>query len=440
MTSGINLAPIRLGNRVVIDWPVALAPMAGVTDAVFRGLCREHGCGYATTEFARDRALLMGIPNQLRLIDVRGDVRPVGVQIFGSDAEEMRRAAGLVIERMAPDILDINMGCPAPKVTNGQGGSSLLRDPQRAAAIVAAVTREVAPVPVTVKIRVGWDEQHKAAGAAVEIARRVIDAGAQLLTVHGRTRAQKYEGQACWDTISAVAAAVAVPVIGNGDISTPEEAAHRLRTSGCRGIAIGRAARGRPWLFGQIRAHLLGRRSGAALPGWTAGVSGRPLHHSPGHEQSSGQPPPPDPTPEERIALGLEHIRRQRASALATVREQRPRGERSEAALAQEADRMALAGLLPHVMWYVWGVPGVTAVRRALSQARSATQLADVLGDFAARRHVYAAADRAAGRLPVPDHGSCETAWAASADGGGVPGERDIQETTVTENAAAETA
>ncbi len=400
------LAPIRLGNGVVIDLPVCLSPMAGVTDAVFRGLCREHGCGYATTEFARDRALLMGIPQQLRLIDIRDDVRPVGVQIFGADPDEMRRGAGLVMEQMAPDVLDINMGCPAPKVTNGQGGSSLLRDPDRAAAIVAAVTREVAPAPVTVKIRIGWDEPHKASGAAVEVARRVVDAGAQLLTVHGRTRAQKYEGQACWDTISAVAAAVSVPVIGNGDISTPEDAAHRLRTSGCRGIAIGRASRGRPWLFRQIRAYLLELGLGdpsLAQPRETAVVAlPHPVEDAEDH-RLSGSSPMPDPSPDARIALGLEHIRRQRAAALATIREERAHGQRTEEALAQEADRMALGGLLPHVMWYVWGIPGVTAVRRALSQARTATQLADILADFAVRRHVYAAADRAAGRLPVPD-------------------------------------
>lgn len=406
---------MRLGNGVVIDWPVCLSPMAGVTDAVFRGLCREHGCGYATTEFARDRALLMGIPQQLRLIDIRDDVRPVGVQIFGADPDEMRRGAALVLERVVPDILDINMGCPAPKVTNGQGGSSLLRDPDRAAAIVAAVAREVAPTPVTVKIRIGWDEPHKAAGAAVEVARRVVDAGAQLLTVHGRTRAQKYEGQACWDTISAVAAAVPVPVIGNGDISTPEEAAHRLRTSGCRGIAIGRAARGRPWLFRQIRAHLLEVGLGDLSPA----PPRDPTEHAEDN-RLSGSFPSSDPSPEDRIALGLEHIRRQRVAALATVREERAHSQRSEEALAQEADRMALGGLLPHVMWYVWGIPGVTAVRRALSQARTATQLADILADFAVRRHVYAAADRAAGRLPALsqdpldplDHQSCETAWA----------------------------
>src|SRR5918911_1797935 len=279
--SALAPAPIRLGNGVTIEWPVALSPMAGVTDAVFRSLCREYGCGYATTEFARDKALLMGVPTQLALIDVASDVRPVGVQIFGAEPDEMRRAAALVVEQQHPDVLDINMGCPAPKVTNGQGGSSLLKEPARAQAIVAAVVAAIAPVPVTVKIRVGWNEAHKASGVAVEVAQRVVDAGAQLVAVHGRTREQKYEGQACWDTISRVAAAVPVPVLGNGDVATPEQAAHRLRTSGCAGIAIGRGARGRPWVFRQIREYLAG----------------------------GGEAVPAEPSPAERIQLGLEHIR-----------------------------------------------------------------------------------------------------------------------------------
>ena len=359
MQSLPTLRPIKLGNGVTITWPVALSPMAGVTDAVFRALCRQAGCGYATTEFARDRALLAGVPAQLALIDVSSDDRPVGVQIFGAEPDEMRRAAALVVEQQTPDVLDVNMGCPAPKVTNGQGGSSLLRDPQRAQEIVAAIAREIAPVPVTAKIRVGWNEPHKASGVAVDVARRVVDAGAQLVSVHGRTREQKYEGLACWDTISAVAAAVPVPVIGNGDIASPQDAAHRLRTSGCAGIAIGRAARGRPWIFRQIRAFLL------------------------------GQPVPPDPDRQERVALGLEHIRRQQALELATLRCHPRWQHRPEAEVFAESERKGAGALLPHVVWYVWGVPGAAAARRRLSLARTATELAGVLADFAARPDYY---------------------------------------------------
>lgn len=356
-----RLVPITLGNGVRIDWPVMLSPMAGVTDTVFRGLCREHGCGFATTEFARDRALLMGVREQLALIDLQGDVRPVAVQIFGAEPDEMRRAAALVLERSVPEVLDINMGCPAPKVTNGQGGSSLLREPARAAAIVEAVVKEIAPTPVTVKIRVGWDTAHKASGAAVDVARRVVDVGAQLVTVHGRTREQKYEGLACWDTIAAVAAAVSVPVIGNGDISTPEDAAHRVRTSGCAGISIGRGARGRPWIFRQINAYL------------------------------RGEEVPPEPGISERIALGLEHIRRQQALELERLRADPKLANRQAHTLQRDADGHAMAAMLPHVMWYVWGVPGAAAARRTLSRARSATELAEVLADFGERPERYLA-------------------------------------------------
>lgn len=339
--------------------------MAGVTDTVFRSLCRDEGCGYATTEFARDHALLLGVAEQLALTDLRDDERPAGVQIFGAEPDVMRRAAALVVERSRPDVLDINMGCPAPKVTNGQGGSSLLREPDRAAAIVRAVVQEIAPIPVTVKIRVGWNATHKASGAAVDVARRVVDAGAQLIAVHGRTREQKYEGHACWDTISAVAAAVPVPVIGNGDIATPEDAAHRLRTSGCRGVAVGRGARGRPWIFRQIRAYL------------------------------NGEVVPPEPGPVGRAALGLEHIGRQRDEerqrlADGTVRPRSPARD-----LGEEADMRVLSRMLPHVMWYVAGAPGAAAARRALSRARTGRELEDVLADFAARPEHYESVDAA---------------------------------------------
>jgi tRNA-dihydrouridine synthase B len=378
----MTLEPIRLGNGVTIEWPVMLSPMAGVTDAVFRALCREHGCGYATTEFARDRALLMGVPNQLALIDVRTDRRPVGVQIFGADPDEMRRAAALVVEQQYPDVLDINMGCPAPKVTNGQGGSSLLREPERGQAIVAAIVAEVAPTPVTVKIRVGWDAEHKASGIAVEVARRAVDAGAQLITVHGRTREQRYEGLACWDTIGEVAAAVPVPVVGNGDISTPQQAAHRLRTSGCAGISIGRGARGRPWIYRQIREFLA----------------------------SGCERAPADPPLGERVQLGLDHIARQQALELGLLREDPRFARKATTTLQDMADRRALASMLPHVMWYVWGVPGVSAVRRRLSLARSGTELADILADFMAHPDRYAptrdpaapASDTSVDATPVP--------------------------------------
>ena len=365
MPNAPSSAPIRLGNNVTIEVPVLLAPMAGVTDGVFRSLCREAGAGYATTEFARDEALLRGVRQQVDLTDLRLDARPVGVQIFGANPDVMRRAAGWVMATAAPDVLDINMGCPAPKVTNGQGGSSLLRDPDRAEAIVRAVVAEVSPAPTTVKIRVGWDDAHRDAGIAVEVARRAVDAGAQMITVHGRTRQQRYEGVACWDTIAAVAAAVPVPVIGNGDVQTPADAVHRLRTSGCAGVAIGRGARGRPWLFGQIAAAL------------------------------RGDPVPPDPELPARLALGLDHVRRQVAFEIACLEDDPANARKARATIEGLADGRALGHLLPHVMWYVWGAPGANEARRVLSKARTAVELADILADYAAHPEAYQRRDDA---------------------------------------------
>lgn len=366
MTATVGpLAPIHLGNGVTIEMPVVLAPMAGVTDGVFRALCREAGAGYATTEFARDEALLRGVRQQVDLVDLRLDRRPVGVQVFGADPATMRRAAGWVMATVAPDVLDINMGCPAPKVTNGQGGSSLLRDPDRAEAIVREAVAEVAPAPVTVKVRVGWDDAHRDAGIAAEVARRVVDAGARMVTVHGRTRQQRYEGLACWDTIAAVAAAVPVPVVGNGDIQTPADAVHRLQTSGCAGVAIGRAARGRPWLFGQVAAAV------------------------------RGEAIPPDPDLAARLAIGLAHVQRQVAYEVACLEADPANARKARATLAGMADGRALGHLLPHVMWYVWGAPGANEARRVLSKARTAVEMADLLADFAARPEAYGHRDDA---------------------------------------------
>lgn len=357
--------PIDLGNGVVIETPLLLAPMAGVTDAVFRSLCREAGAGYATTEFSRDEALLRGVRAQIDLIDLRLDPRPTGVQIFGSDPETMRRGAAFVMDRVQPAVLDINMGCPAPKVTNGQGGSSLLRDPDRAVAIVRGIVAEVAPTPTTVKMRVGWDDPHRDTGIAVDLARRLEDTGACMITVHGRTRQQRYEGLANWDVIAAVADAVAVPVIGNGDIQTPADAMHRLQTSGCAGIAIGRGARGRPWLFGQMAAAL------------------------------RGEPIPDDPGTADRLALGMEHVRRQRAYETDCLNDDPAYTRRAGETRTATVEGRALGHLLPHVMWYVWGTPGANEARRVLSRARSAGELADILADFAARPDAYRQRDDA---------------------------------------------
>ncbi|HYG59111.1 MAG TPA: tRNA-dihydrouridine synthase family protein, partial [Symbiobacteriaceae bacterium] len=230
---GTLLMPIQLGP-LTIERPLALAPMAGVTNWPFRLLCKEKGCGLVVTEFVSDKAILFDSRRTQEMIELLDGERPAGIQIFGADADSMARAAVRVVELQRPDFVDINMGCPAPKVTKGRGGSSLLKEPDNAQEIVRQVVRAVAPLPVTAKIRIGWDASSV---NAVDMARRIEDAGAVMLTVHGRTREQHYSGNADWDVIAEVARSVRISVLGNGDVTTPQQARLRLESSGCAGLA-----------------------------------------------------------------------------------------------------------------------------------------------------------------------------------------------------------
>lgn len=250
-------AAFHIGG-VTIANPVVAAPMAGVTDRAFRILAREQGCSLVCTEMISDQALIYGNPKTNILLDCRGEKGPVSMQIFGSSVEYMARAAEIVAGRGA-DIIDINMGCPTPKIVKNGEGAALMRDPERAARIVAAVVSRV-DCPVTVKMRKGWDEDSI---NAVELARLVVQAGAAAVTVHGRTRSQFYSGAADWEIIRRVKESVDVPVIGNGDVSTPEDAARMLRDTGCDGIMIGRAAAGNPWIFSRTVHYLA---TGEILP------------------------------------------------------------------------------------------------------------------------------------------------------------------------------
>ncbi len=232
--------------------------MAGITDRAFRILAREHGCGLVCTEMISDQALLYGNPKTNILLDCRGEQGPISMQIFGSRVEYMARAAEIVAGRGA-DIIDINMGCPTPKIVKNGEGAALMRNPALAADIVAAVVERV-DCPVTVKMRKGWDE---ASVNAVELARLVVRAGAAAVTVHGRTREQLYSGRADWEIIRRVREAVDVPVIGNGDVRSPEDAARMLEETGCDGVMIGRAAMGNPWIFSRTLHYLA---TGELLP------------------------------------------------------------------------------------------------------------------------------------------------------------------------------
>ena len=234
-----------------IDPRVILAPMAGVTDKPFRLLCKRLGAGLAVSEMTTSDPRFWTTAKSLHRMDHAGEPDPVSVQIAGTVPEVMAAAARFNVEHGA-QLIDINMGCPAKKVCNSWAGSALMREPLLVARILAAVVQAV-DVPVTLKIRTGWDAEHR---NALEIARIAEDAGIAALAVHGRTRDQQYSGQAEYDTIAAIKAAAGIPVIANGDIDSPEKAAFVLQATGADAVMIGRAAQGRPWLLGQV-AHFL---------------------------------------------------------------------------------------------------------------------------------------------------------------------------------------
>jgi tRNA-dihydrouridine synthase B len=253
---------LQIGN-IVLENRLFVAPMAGVTDRPFRMLCRELGAGYAVSEMVTSRKELWNSLKTSRRANHEGEPGPISVQIAGTDAAMMAEAAQYNIERGA-QIIDINMGCPAKKVCNKWAGSALMRDEPLALEIVEAVVRAAVPhdVPVTLKMRTGWSEDHR---NAVALARRFESAGVRMLTVHGRTREQGYKGQAEYDTIAAVKSAVRVPVVANGDIDSPEKAREVLALTGADALMVGRAAQGRPWIFREI-AHFLGTGTKLAPP------------------------------------------------------------------------------------------------------------------------------------------------------------------------------
>ena len=240
----MHIGQFSLANRLFV------APMAGVTDRPFRQLCKALGAGYAVSEMVTSRKDLWNSLKTSRRANHEGEPGPIAVQIAGTDAQMMAEAAVYNVERGA-QIIDINMGCPAKKVCNKWAGSALMQDEVLAVSIAQAVVEACAPfnVPVTLKMRTGWCQQHK---NAVSLARQFESIGIQMLTVHGRTREQGYKGQAEYDTIAAVKAAVKVPVVANGDITSPEKARDVLAYTGADAIMIGRAAQGRPWIFREI--------------------------------------------------------------------------------------------------------------------------------------------------------------------------------------------
>ena len=309
---------------------VHLAPMAGITDQVFRRLCFENGCDWATTEMVSAQGFLTAPPdrNAYRFLLARyADEGSLGVQIFGADPLYMAQAAERLTGLGLFDRIDINMGCPAQKVVGGQSGSALMKDPDLAARIVEQVKKSTV-LPVTVKMRLGWDAEHV---NAVPFARLMEQAGADGLTVHGRTRAQQYAGKADWQKIAQVKQAVRIPVIANGDIVDGPSALQALQITGCDGVAVGRGALGRPWVFAEIQAALAGR--------------------------------PYTPPPYSHIVdTAMRHAREMAAW----------KGERS-----------ALLEMRKHFTWYTFGRRGAAQVRIRINQADSFDEVEALLRSLA---------------------------------------------------------
>ena len=309
--------------------PLYLAPMAGITDLPFRSICKEYGADVLITEMVSTRGIVFDDAKTSKLLSTGPEEKPIGVQLFGNAPKDFAVAVKK-IAHLPFDFININMGCPTPKIVKNGDGCALMKEPELASEIIRACV-EASEVPVTVKIRKGWDEESV---NAVEFSLMAENSGATMIAIHGRTRAIFYRGQADWDIIRDVKRAVSIPVIGNGDVFTPEDAAGMIQMTNCDGIMIGRGALGRPWLFGEIKHYL---------------KTGRKL--SP-------------PSLDERYRTILLHL---------------------DKAISYHGERLGILEMRKHLAWYIKGLPHSAPVKNALQQCKDADSIREILEEYFSR-------------------------------------------------------
>ena len=317
---------MKIGN-VTLDNNVVLAPMVGVSNYAFRSIARQFGTGLVTAEMVSDKAILQRNERTLKMIEVMEDERPLSLQLFGGEKDSLVEAAKMIDQQTNADIIDINMGCPVPKITKNEAGAKLLLYPPKIEEIVEAVVKAVKK-PVTVKMRTGWDGDHI---YAIENAKAIENAGASAIAVHGRTREQMYSGHANWDLIRQVKESVTIPVIGNGDINTPEDAKRMIETTGVDGVMIGRAALGNPWILYQTVRYL------------TEGIL------------------PPEPTPQQKMDIAFLHMER---------------------LIQIKGERIGVREMRKHAAWYLKGLPKAARVRELLNEIETQEEMRKVLLEY----------------------------------------------------------